>query len=60
MMTTFTTEDRELVEKEPIPFFGYCYLTDPSPKDTNPPLHPVLKKIKLEYRIDDSGEDLED
>jgi len=60
MMTTFTTEDRELVEKEPIPFFGYCYLIDSSPKDTNLPLHPVLKKIKLEYRIDDSSEDLVD
>jgi hypothetical protein len=60
MMTTFTTEDRELVEKEPIPFFGYSYLIDSSPKDINLPLHPVLKKIKLEYRIDDSSEDLED
>ncbi len=57
MMTTFTTEDRELVEKEPIPFYGHCYLTDPSPKDKNGPLHPVLKKIKLEYRVDDSSED---
>jgi hypothetical protein len=60
MMTTFTTEDRELVEKEPIPLYGYCCLTDPSPKDKNALLHPVLKKIKLEYRVDDSSEDLED
>jgi hypothetical protein len=60
MMTTFTTEDRELVEKEPIPFYGYYCLTDQPPNDTSPLLHPVLKKIKLEYRIDDSSEDLED
>ena len=60
MMTTFTTEDRELVEKEPIPFYGYCHLTDPHPKDSIPLLHPVLRKIKLEYRVDDSSEDLED
>jgi len=59
-MTTFTTEDRELVEKEPIPFYGRCRLTDPSTKDKNPLLHPVLKKIKVEYRVDDSSEDLED
>jgi hypothetical protein len=59
-MTTFTTEDRELVEKEPIPFYGHCSLTDKSPKDTNLLLHPVLKKIKLEYRVDDSSEDSED
>ena len=59
-MTTFTTEDRELVEKEPIPFYGYCYLTDPGTKDKNALLHPVLKKIKVEYRVDDSSEDLEE
>ena len=59
-MTTFTTEDRKLVEKEPIPFYGYCDLTDPSTKDANALLHPVLKKIKVEYRVDDSSEDLED
>jgi hypothetical protein len=59
-MTTFTTEDRELVEKEPIPFYGYCYLTDPTAKDNNALLHPVLKKIKVEYRVDDSSEELED
>jgi len=59
-MTTFTTEDRELVEKEPIPICGHCPLTDPSTKDKNPLLHPVLKKIKVEYRVDDSSEDLED
>jgi hypothetical protein len=59
-MTTFTTEDRELAEKEPIPFYGYYLLTDPSPKDANSLLHPVLKKIQLEYRVDDSSEDLED
>ena len=59
-MTTFTTEDRELVEKEPIPFCGHCPLTDQSLEDTNLLLHPVLKKIKVEYRVDDSSEDLED
>jgi len=59
-MTTFTTEDRELVEKEPIPFYGHYPLTDPFTKDKNPLLHPVLKKIKVEYRVDDSSEDLED
>jgi len=59
-MTTFTTEDRELAEKEPIPFYGYCYLTDPSSKDASPLLHPILKKIKVEYRVDDSSEDSED
>ena len=60
MMTTFTTEDRELVEKEPILIYGNCYLTNPHPKNNAPPLHPVLKKIKVEYRVDDSSEDLED
>jgi len=59
-MTTFTTEDRELVEKEPIPFYGYCYLTDPSTKDKTVLFDPVLKKIKVEYRVDDSSEDLEE
>jgi len=59
-MTTFTSQDREHAEKEPIPFYGYCYFTDPSPKDTNSLLHPVLRKIKVEYRVDDSSEDLED
>jgi len=59
-MTTFTTEDCELIEKEPIPFYGYCCLTDPSTKDKNALLHPVLQKIKVEYRVDDSSEDLED
>jgi hypothetical protein len=59
-MTTFTTEDRELVEKEPIPFYGYCYLTDPTTKDKSALLHPVLKKIKVEYRVDDSSEDSEE
>ena len=59
-MTTFTTEDRELVEKEPIPFYGYCYLTEPTAKDKNSLLHPVFKKMKVEYRVDDSSEDLEE
>ena len=35
-MTTFTTEDRELVEKEPIPFYGYWHLNDPTSKDKSP------------------------
>ena len=59
-MTTFTTEDRELVEKEPNPLFGFWYLTDPSTKDKNALLHPILRKIKVEYRVEDSSEDLED
>jgi len=59
-VTTFTTEDRELVEKEPVAFYGSCYLTDPSPKDKNALLHPILRKIKVEYRVDDNSEDLED
>lgn len=59
-MTTLTTEDRELVEKEPIPFYGFCYLTDTPTKDKNALLHPVLQKIKMEYRVDDSSEDLDD
>jgi len=59
-MTTFTTEDRELVEKEPIPFYGYCYSDDSSSKDASALLHPVLKRIQVEYRVDDSSEDLED
>jgi hypothetical protein len=60
MMTTFTSEDREQVEKEPIPFYGYCYLNDSSAENRNPPLHAILKKFKVEYRIDDSSEDLEE
>jgi hypothetical protein len=59
-MTTFTTEDRELVEKEPIPFYGHRPLTDPSTKDKKALLHPVLQKIKEEYRIDEASEYLED
>lgn len=58
-MTTFTTEDRELIEKEPIPFYGYCYLTDLAAQDKNSLSQQVLQKIKVEYRIDDSSEDLE-
>jgi hypothetical protein len=58
-MTTFTTEDRELVEKEPIPFYGFCDLTDLNPKDASLLLHPELKKIKVEFRVDDGSEDLE-
>ena len=60
LMTTFTTEDREHIEKEPIPFYGFYHLTDLSPKDRNDLLHPVLRKIKVEYRVDDSSEDLGD
>ena len=59
-MTTFTTEDREFVEKEPIPFYGFYHITDPSPKNRKALLHPILKKIQVEYRVDDSSEDLED
>jgi hypothetical protein len=58
-MTTFTTEDRELVEKEPIPFYGYFHLTDPTTHNDNAPLHAMSKKFKVVYRIDDSSEDLE-
>ena len=60
LMTTFTTEDRELVEKEPIPFYGHCDLTAPNPKDAGLLLCPELKKIKEEFRVDDGSEDLED
>ena len=59
-MTTFTSEDREKVEKEPIPFYGYCNLTDESLEEQNSDIHPVLKRIKVEYRVDHSSEDLED
>ena len=59
-MTTFTTEDRELAEKESTPFHRYCYLTDPSSKDKKVLLHPILRKIKEEYRIDEASEYLED
>jgi len=58
-MTTFTTQDREQFEKEPIPFYGYCYLTDLAAQDKKSLDLPVLKKLKVEYRIDDSSEDLE-
>ena len=59
-MTTFTTEDREQAEKEPIPFYGFYHLRDSSPQDNTVFLHPDLRKIKVEYRVDDSSEDLED
>jgi len=59
-MTTFTTEDRELVEKEPIPFYGFYYPTDPSAHHDNPLLDAMSKKFKVEYRIDESSEDLEE
>lgn len=58
-MTTFTTEDRELFEREPIPFYGYCYLTDLAAQDKNTQNQAILKKVKVEYRIDDSSEDLD-
>ncbi|MBU3631304.1 hypothetical protein [Polynucleobacter sp. AP-Melu-500A-A1] len=59
-MTTFTSEDREKVEKEPIPFYGYCYLTNPSTEDKNPSVDTRLKRFKVEYRVDDSSEDSEE
>lgn len=59
-MTTFTTEDRELAEKEPIPFYGFYHLNPSSPKDTAPLLHPVLKRIKVEYRADEGRGQSED
>jgi len=59
-MTTFTTEDRELVEKETIPFYGYWHLNAPTSKDKCLLLQPILKKVKTEYRVDDGSEDLED
>ena len=58
-MTTFTTEDREKAEKEPIPFYGYYHFKDSSSQDKNVLLHPVLRKIKVEYQADNSSEDLE-
>ena len=59
-MTTFTTEDRELAEKEPIPFYGFYHLNHSPSKDTTPLLHPVLKRIKVEYRADEGSERSED
>jgi hypothetical protein len=59
-MTTFTTEDRELVEKEPIPFYGYYCPTDSSAHNDSPPLHSMSKKFKVAYQIDESSEDLEE
>jgi hypothetical protein len=59
MMTTFTTEDREQFEKEPIPFYGYCYLTDLARQDQKGQDLNIVKKVRMEYRIDDSSEDLE-
>ena len=59
-MTTFTSEDREKAEKEPIPFYGYCHLTDASAEDKNLPAHTTLKKFKVEYRVEDSSEDSEE
>lgn len=59
-MTTFTTEDRELVEKEPVPFYGYCHLTDSSAEDINSSADTRLQRFKVEYRVDDSSEDLEE
>ena len=59
-MTTFTTEDREQLEKEPIPFYGFCYLTEPSLEEKRKMNHPVLQKVKIEYRITDASEDTED
>ena len=57
-MAISTTEDQELVEKEPVPFYGHYYLTDPPNSDDQTLLNPVLRKIKVEYRPDDSSEDL--
>jgi hypothetical protein len=59
-MTTFTTEDRKLAEKEPIPFYGYCYLTDSSTDDENSTSDAMPKRFKVEYRVDESSEDLEE
>jgi hypothetical protein len=59
-MTTFTTEDRELAEKENNHVPGYCYLTNPSTKDKIGSAHPIIEKIPLEYRIVDASEDSED
>jgi len=59
-MTTFTTEDREQLEKEPIPFYGFCHLTDSSVEQKRKMDHPVLQKAKIEYRITDASEDTED
>ena len=59
-MATFTTEDRQQLEQEPIPFFGICYLTDPSTQIKNQSTNPAPKKSQVEYRIDDNSEDLEE
>ena len=59
-MTTFTTEDREQFEKEPIRFYGFCCMTESSLEGNKRIEHPILRKIKIEYRITDASEDTED
>ena len=59
-MATFTTEDRLQAEQESIPFYGYCYLSDPSTQIKNQSSNLAPKKSQVEYRIDDSSEDLEE
>ena len=58
-MTNHNADDNQDFEKEQIPFFGHCKLTDNLWPDKTQTLHPVLKKIKVDYRIEDSIEDLE-
>jgi hypothetical protein len=59
MMTTFTTEDREKATLEPIPFFGWCYLTDAAHVDKSKAVVAATKKPELHYKIDEGSEDLE-
>jgi len=56
-MTTSISEDWELVDKEPIPFYGYYYLVDPFANNDQTLLNLVLRIIKVEYRLDDSNEE---
>ena len=58
-MTNHNADDNQDFEQEQIPFFGHCKLTDNLWPDKTQTLHPVLKKIKVDYRIEDSSEDLE-
>ena len=58
-MTTFTTEDRELVELKIKSFESrHCHLT--SPGDKTPKNPGVQTQALTPYQMDDSSEDLDD
>lgn len=58
-MTTFTTEGREKAAQEPIPFFGWRYLTDTAHVDKSKVMAAATSKPELNYKIDEGSEDLE-